>query len=199
MRGFFLDFETTGLVKRGVTDWMAQPGITQVGIVTFDLFEPSAPGEDRVISIHSEYSSLVNPEIAAGAWEEGAIKTTGIGPEQVKDAPTFFEVFPKIAALAKGCDFWGGYNTEFDRDVLAFQLARYGFERNFPWPPAEIDVMKLVKDRFEEQGKRGVSNIKQAEAYERLFGTVLADAHDALADIRACVRIYERLTNGSAS
>jgi DNA polymerase-3 subunit epsilon len=183
MRGFFLDFETTGLVKRNTTDYLAQPGIVQVAIVVTD---PNGPG--------LEWSSYSNPEIAAGAWEEGAIKTTGITPEKVKDAPTFFEIFPKIVELAKGCDFWGGYNTEFDRDVLWYQLLRFGFERNFPWPPADKDVMRLVKNHFEQQGKRGVSNLKQSDAYAQLFGEELADAHDALADIKACVRIYRELT-----
>lgn len=195
MRYFFLDTETTGLVKP-TRDFLAQPGICQVGIVAFELDPEFRTEEGKVEQInYTDFVSLVNPEIPNARWEEGAMKVTGITPERVKDAPTFFEVFEEIARLAKGADYWCGYNTKFDKDVLHYQLERYGFLRNFPWPRGEIDVMRLVKERFGEQGKRGEKNIKQTEAYELLFKKPLANAHDALADIKATVDIFMEVRN----
>lgn len=196
MRYFFLDTETTGLVTPS-RDWNAQPGICQIGIVCFDLAnKTAAPGLKplALIDNYVAFTSFVNPEKAK--WEEGAIKTHGIKPEDVADAPSFFEVFEDIARLAKGADVWGGYNTKFDKDVIYYQLQRYGFERNFPWPRQEVDVMRLVKEHFGEQGKRGEKNIKLVEAYERLIGKPMADAHDALADIKATVEVFMEVRNG---
>jgi DNA polymerase III epsilon subunit-like protein len=195
MRYFFLDTETTGLVKP-TRDFLAQPGICQIGIVCFD-FDPAYKTQEgkEMQRNYVDFMSYVNPEIAK--WEDGAIKTHGITPEMVKDAPTFFEVFEDIARLAKGCDVWGGYNTKFDKDVLAYQLERYGFSRHFPWPRHEVDVMRLVKEKCGEQGKRGEKNIKLVEAYERFIGKPMSSAaHDALADIKATVEIFMEVRNG---
>src|ERR1700743_3159674 len=120
----FIDLETTGLTQPS-NDFIVQPGIVQIGAVRSD---------------GKEFSSYVNPELARD-WEAGAIKTHGITPEQVANAPTFFAIFPAFAAFVLGCDTWGGYNTKFDKDVLWYQLQRYGFERSFPWPINDLDVM----------------------------------------------------------
>lgn len=184
---FLLDFETTGLVKNS-RDFMAQPGIVQVGVVVLH------GAENELLKYREEtfYSTLVNPEI--GVWEEGAIKTHGITPDKVRDAPTFFQVFEHLVKLASGCNTWGGYNTTFDKDVLWYQLLRYGFERSFPWPRHDLDVMKIATDHFGEQGKKGLRNLKQTDVYERLFSRHLAGAHDALADIRATADILRELS-----
>lgn len=184
----FIDFETTGLVKPG-NDFMVQPGITQIGAVRVDdSFTRREPAPLR-----GEFSMLVNPEKQI---EEVAAKMTGINNEKVANEPTFFSVFPAFAEFALGCDTWAGYNTKFDRDVLAFQLQRYGFERNFPWPVHELDVMKLASDHMAMQGKRGTKRPKLTEIYQELFGESFS-AHDALSDIKATVRVWETL-NGEA-
>ena len=181
-----IDFETTGLVKEGVTDFLAQPGICQIGAVILDRgIGPNVGGSHTVgeWNFDGQLESFINPEIAQ--WEAGAIKVHGLSPEKVRDEPTFFEFFPKLAAFAKGCSHWAGYNTKFDRDVLWFQLLRYGFERNFPWPPGEIDVMQLAARRLNIQGKRGQKWPKLVDAYTEVFGKSYEGAHDALADVRA--------------
>lgn len=178
---FLCDFETTGLVKEGVTDFLAQPGIVQIGAIVVD------PKFKEVAS----FVTLVNPERAK--WEEGAMKVHGITPEQVEQAPTFFAVFDEFARLAQGCDTWGGYHTKFDKDVLWHQLLRYGFERSFPWPRNDLDVMKLAQDRMVMEGKRGMKRPKLVEIYEHLFHETF-EAHDALEDIRATARVLKELS-----
>jgi DNA polymerase-3 subunit epsilon len=188
----FLDTETTGLVTKS-QDFMAQPGICQIGAVK--LLEPG--DRDRagdVVSMHHEVDSfytLVNPEFVK--WEDGAMKTHGMSPETVKDAPTFFEIGPALARFAMGCRAWAGYNIKFDKDVLWFQLLKYGLERSFPWPPEEIEVMKLTNKVMEQQGKRGTKNPKLQEAYQHFLGTPLIGAHDALSDIRATVAVWGKI------
>jgi DNA polymerase-3 subunit epsilon len=178
-----LDFETTNLLDDRSTDFMRQPGIVQIGMVKLDdNFEEI----DHLVS-------LVNPEIAAAAWGEKAIATHGIKPEDVQGAPTFYALFPRIASFARGCHSWGGYNLAFDKGVLWFQLLRYGFEKNFPWPSAEIEVMDLVKRQLELRGRRDVKPPKLGEAYEKITGNTMVDAHDALADTRATAAILRAI------
>jgi hypothetical protein len=77
--------------------------------------------------------------------------------------------------------------------VLWYQLLRYGFERSFPWPRKDLDVMKLAKQRMAMEGKRGLKNPKLVEIYEHLFNESF-DAHDALEDIRATARVLKELS-----
>jgi DNA polymerase III epsilon subunit-like protein len=175
--GCGIDFETTGLLKEGSADFIIQPGIVQIGAVRTD---------------GREFSTLINPELSRD-WEAGAMKVHGITPDDVKNAPTFFAIFPKFAEFVTGCDTWFGYNTKFDKDVLWHQLFRYGFERSFPWPVNDLDVMKLASNHMAMQGKRGTKRPKLVEIYEHLFKQPF-EAHDALKDIRATHRVLKELT-----
>lgn len=175
-----IDTETTGLLSKSA-DWIAQPGICQIGAVKLD---------DALVEIDSFYS-LVNPE--AVKWHEEAIKTHGITPDMVADAPTFFEIGPALARFAVGCDVFAGFNTKFDKNVIWFQLLKYGLEKSFPWPPLDVDVMKLASSLMELQGKRGTKNPKLVDAYERFCGKLLADAHNALVDIRATADVWRAI------
>lgn len=179
-----IDLETTGLLRPN-RDFMGQPGIVQIGAVKLDGME-----ETGVLNI------LVNPE--GVKWEDSAIKTHGITPDKVAHAPTFFEAGLALAEFACGCDSWVGYNCNFDKDVLYWQLQRYGYEKNFPWPPVDVDVMKLVGAKMEMEGKRGMKWPKLAEAYEWCFGKRFDGAHDALADVRATADIF-RFCNANLS
>ncbi len=180
------DFETTNLLDDRSSDFMRQPGIVQLGMVKLD---DDFNEVDHLVS-------LVNPEIAAGAWGEKAIATHGITPDQVIGAPTFYALFPTLAAFARGCHSWGGYNIRFDKGVLWFQLLRYGFEKNFPWPQNEIEVMDLVKRHLELRGRRDVKPPKLAEAYEKIVGKPMIGAHDALDDIRGTAEILRHMMHG---
>lgn len=167
------DTETTGLLKPGNP---LLPGIIQIGAVLLD-----AKGKEV-----DAYNTRVNPELEAELWEKGAIKVTGIGPNDVEpDWPTFFEVFPAFADFAARATVMSGYNIlKYDDDVLFNQLVRYGFEKHFPWPRLRLDVMPMAK-LHKSPGK---ANWKLTEIYEELFGEKF-NAHDALDDVRATARV----------
>lgn len=188
---FACDTETTGLLVES-NDFLAQPGIVQIGAVRCGFMPwegPNCTGSEWREDCFLD--TLINPERAK--WEEGAIKTHGIHPEHVQNAPTFFAIFDQLAQMAEGCDTWLGYNTSFDKAVLYYQLQRYGFERHFPWPRKEVDVMRLARNHMAMQGKRGNKDPKLTEIYDELFHQSF-EAHDALADIRATVRVFQELT-----
>lgn len=200
---FLCDFETTGLVKDGVTDYLAQPGIVQVGALVLagadgDIVQDRMKAEPHHKDWYepfeeiSAFVSMVNPE--QNNWEAGAMKVHGIQPEHVAQSPTYFAIHDRLAMMAEGCDTWSGYHTEFDKKVLWFQLLRYGFERSFPWPRLDLDVMKLATEHMSMEGKRGVKRPKLIEIYEKLFGESFAGQHDALEDIRATARVLRELS-----
>lgn len=193
----FIDTETTGLTTAS-RDWMAQPGICQIGAIK--VAEPGdlIPGQNGEVIAYFEIDSfytLVNPEISQ--WQPDAIKTHGITPEKVQDAPTFFEIGPALARFTLGCRAWAGFHTKFDKDVLWWQLQKYGFERSYPWPLDEIDVMRVAGRVMETQGKRGMKNPSLEEAYQHFIGSAFEGAHDAIADIRATFAVWKKIVEGA--
>jgi DNA polymerase-3 subunit epsilon len=178
-----IDFETTGLLDEKSRDFLRQPGITQIGLVVLD----------QDLNEIAHLDTLINPEIAAGAWSKEAIETTGITPAQVKDAPSFMGIFDTFANAVRGSLYWGGFNNHFDRGVLWHQLMRYGFEKNFPWPPREIDAMKIANQHINAKGKRGAKWNSLTDAYREITGRELKEAHDALNDVRATAEIIREI------
>lgn len=181
MRAAVIDFETTGLPKRQQR-FDVQPCITQIACVVVD---------DDLNEIQ-HYQSMINPDVDPSHWEAEAIKVTGIKPEDVLDAPTYFLAHHDFASCVLGCDYWVGFNPEFDREVLWWQLQRVGFEKDFPWPPKVLDVMALAKRRLELQGRQGTKTPNLGEAHLHLVGRKLENAHDALADVRGTIDVWRK-------
>lgn len=179
-----IDFETTGLLKDGERDWLKQPGIVQMGVSLLDL--------DTLKEV-ATINSFVNPDIAEEAWEPGAIATHKIIPGMVKNTPSLLGHFQDFAGMVVGSRFWCGYNVPFDKGILWHQLNRYGLERNFPWPPQDIDVMTVVtKELGTVRGKRH-GRWKLVDAYREIIGHDYEGAHDGLADCRATGEILRKI------
>lgn len=175
----FYDLETTGLIHPTRKDL---PGIVQINAQKYAT-------DGRLIS---EFNyPLVNPELTPSDWEAGAIKTTGISPDDIpKDTPSFYCVAYNLAEWLVGTKVLAGYNIHhFDDKVLYRQLKRYGFEKNFPWPPKRLDVMVYALQRSHAKGKRGNKPPKLEEIYKELFDRTLDDAHDASADVTATAKV----------
>lgn len=178
-----LDLETTGLDIGG-----ARPGICQIAAKKFDNYDTS---QIAAPYLEEEFETLVNPELPPSEfWHPKAIEATGIGPEQVKDAPTFFEVLPQLAQFVCGCDTWVGYNSEFDVRILAMNLERYGFTTHFPWPLHRIDVMPMAKAAMNVD-----KGYKLTDAYHFVTGKELDNAHDASVDVQATITVLKGLEN----
>lgn len=177
-----VDFETTGLLSK-LPRADLQPGIVQIGALVVDEL-----GQEI-----RRYGTLINPEFPDSAWGEDAIKTHGINPDKVADQPTFFAQFDEFAGFCIGADAWVGYNYRFDKDVLAWQLKRYGLEQEFPWPPKSYDVMERAARRMEMKGRSGTKNPTLSEAYEAILGKKHVGAHDALDDILATAELWDVL------
>jgi len=144
---------------------------------------------DRIVQIgaiklkpdgsREEKNVLINPTILI---PPAATAIHGISDEQVKNEPKFQQVSKSFNQWLSGCDL-AGYNADnFDVPILIEEFARAGIE----FPDSEtrfVDVLKI---------ERNVNSHRLEEAYKRYTGQQLDDAHDALADVKATIAVFEK-------
>jgi DNA polymerase-3 subunit epsilon len=184
-----VDVETTGLLAPDTQDPERQPGIVQVAALKLERRELAGPFTEVDC-----YYSLINPEKPVALWDADAIKVHGITPEMLgADAQSLPAAYPDLCEFFHCSDTWIGFNNEFDRQVLWYQLLRYGKASRFPWPWKDIDVMKVAKPILNIAGKRDVKPPNLMECHTQLTGDGFASAHDALADCRATLRCLNAL------
>ncbi len=155
-----LDLETTGI-------W-----IEKDRIIEFAMIKLYPDGK------REEFTSKVNPMMPIPAK---VTELTGINDSDVKDAPAFAMIAPRVKDFLADADI-GGFNVDrFDLPLLAREMsdAGVGFEYG---TRAIFDAQKVY--HFHE--KRDLT-----AAYKRYCGRGLVNAHSALADTQATLEILE--------
>lgn len=175
-----VDLETTGLLKSDNNDPAKQPGIVQIGLVII--------GDN--LDVTRSKTWLVNPEMPI---EEDATKVHGITNADVFRASTLPALHPELCEWFLGHLQWVGFNNDFDRKVLYYALARYGLEARFPWPPHDLDIMRIAKPILNMAGKRDIKPPTLTECHTLLFGEPFKGAHDALKDCLATAACLKKL------
>ncbi|MCQ4035253.1 3'-5' exonuclease [Kaistella montana] len=136
---------------------------------------------------------LVNPEIPIPK-ETTAVH--GISDEDVKDAPKFKEIAPKIMEIIAGSDLAGFNSNRFDVPLLAEELLRAGID-------FDLSKFKLVDAQtiFHKMEPRNLT-----AAYKFYCKKDLENAHSAEADVLATFEVldaqvghYKELTNDIAA
>jgi len=159
----FLDLETTGLSPK-------DDGITEIGAVILEEGQPAR-----------EWSTLVRPpkpippEIA---------RMTGITNEMVRDAPTFAEVAPQLAALLDGA-LMVAHNARFDYGFLKQAFARL----DMPFFAPTLCTARLARELEPDLESAGLDALS---ARYRLPGT---DRHRALGDARLAHALARHLAD----
>ncbi|MBI4063851.1 MAG: 3'-5' exonuclease [Elusimicrobia bacterium] len=155
----FFDLEATGLDTN--TD-----RIVEIALVRLD-----PDGKEEV------WTQRVNPEISIPP-EAAAIH--GISDHDVKDAPFFKKIAPRVAELFNGADL-AGYNLlKFDIPLLARELERAGLSLRME-ARRVVDVMKI----FQKKESRDL-----AAAYQFYCKKKLEGHHGAQADAVAAKDIF---------
>lgn len=167
------DTETTGLLVPEINELAAQPYIVDFYAVKID--------ED--FNILGEIETYVKPPISIPAE---LTKIHGVSNDTVKDAPTFSELYPKLAEFFLGVDTLVGHNVSYDRSMVANELLRCGKLLNFPWPINHICTVEM--SLWIEQRRMNLSNL-----HAHCTGKPHADAHRAKSDVFALVRCYHWL------
>ena len=161
----FLDLETTGL-----SPWFGDR-ICEVGIVI---------SEGK--RIKQQYQQLVNPE---RPLSPGAASTNGLSDEELKSAPLFEEVAPRLLGMLSDtvvvC-----HNAQFDIQFLDSEYKRLGHEVQIP---NLIDTLKLARE-FYDLSSNSLLSIAEA------FHVPMTGAHRALDDALTARSIFFAMMDG---
>ncbi|MCR9288928.1 MAG: 3'-5' exonuclease [Bacteroidetes bacterium] len=147
--------------------------ITQDRILQIGAIKLFADGTEEVKNV------LLNPGIPI---PEGASAVHGIYDKDVKDKPFFRQISKSFATWLSGSNL-AGYNSDnFDVPMLIEEFNRVGI--TFPEPDTKfIDVLKI---------ERLVNSHTLGNTYKRYTGEELDGAHDALIDIYATIKIFQK-------
>ena len=156
-------------------------------LVVFDLETTGVNvKKDRIVELaawrlhpsgkEDKYTTLVNPEMPIPAPAAAVHKITD---EEVAEAPTFAELSQELFDLFYNCDL-GGYNCiKFDIPLLQNEFDRVGVSIDLG-ASYVIDAMRIFK-HFEKH--------TLADAVKFYTGRPIADAHEAMADVKATVDV----------
>jgi len=165
------DTETTGLLLPDNTPLEDQPKIIEFyGVVI-----------DEEFNVINELDLLINP---GEPISTEITKITGITDDDVKDAPTFFEIHNDIMMLFHGTDLAVAHNISFDNGMLETEFKRIGLNR----PKSNHDLCTVANHK-RKTGYR----ISLGALYNKLFKSAFK-AHRAKNDVQALVRIFHHLT-----
>lgn len=88
--------------------------------------------------ITAQYSSFVNPQVSIPPFIE---ELTGISEEQVKTAPLFSEIAPKILTMLEGA-YFVAHNVLFDLSFLQEELTNAGYDGFYG---SVLDTVELAR------------------------------------------------------
>jgi DNA polymerase III epsilon subunit-like protein len=167
--------------------------------VSFDTETTGVDGKARIVElafvrfekgeIKEQWSSFLMPD--GVDWNSDgtkkALEVNQISLEQLKDAPSFMDVFHHVAAHLRAVPFWVAHNAEFDLRMF-HQEHRFHKGTDFPIAP------KLCFDTMALSGK-----IHPTEKTHKLantaarWGVTQDGSHRAVADAITCGRILQKM------
>lgn len=157
----FFDIESTGL------------NVIRDRILQIALIKLPAGGGER-----EELEMIINPGVLIS---EEAYAIHGIGPKEVANKPTFGQVAQQLYDFIGDADLAGYNSNRFDVPMLMEEFARNGYE-------FDINKRRLVDAQriFYRMEPRTLS-----AALRFYTGKRMENAHDALADVRATIDVFE--------
>lgn len=164
------DTETTGLVKHPNAPLTKQPRIIEFGAIALSLVDGRAT---------KRFKQLINP---GEPITDEITKITGITNDDVKDAPSFADAWPRILKFIKPATMMLAHNEPFDHALLDYELTRAS--KAFAWPETFCTI-GLYRERW---GR----DMKLTELYANIVGKELDQKHRALSDVEALVEIVQK-------
>ncbi len=176
------DTETTGLWKKGMPIGAPeQPRIVQIAAL---LMEDD--GTERM-----SLNAIVRQDyVPTGASDIHGI-TTAISQAIGLNEASVIGVFEEMLFLA---DTVIAHNGEYDQQVILNALRLLDGKPSDPFAGKKaFCTMKASTPLCKIKGARGYKWPKLTEAHQILLGEGFEGAHDALADVRACTRVYFKI------
>lgn len=95
------------------------------------------------------------------------------------------------------------HNSTFDNRIIRIAIKRYCNELTADnWKAGEYECTGLLSKPIMKMGKKGKYGYKMPkleEAYQHFTGLKLDNAHDALADVQACMQVYFGIQDSKAT
>ena len=174
----FFDTETTGLpVWKEPSDSPDQPHIVQLCALLVDANTREVLQTLDVIIKPIDFEIPQETIDVHGITNELAL---AIGIDERLAVDVFFDLWHQSKRIA--------FNTTFDNRIIRIALKRMGFpefEQEL-WKTGEYECAMIASKKIMKKGK----NPNLAEAYEFFTGRELENAHNALADTKACMDIF---------
>ncbi len=157
----FFDLEATGLN-------VMQDRILQIAIIKYfaDGREPE------------ELEMLINPGMPIS---EEAMAVHGIKPADLRNKPVFAQIAQKLYDFIGDADLAGYNSNRFDVPMLVEEFARAGLD--FDLEKRRLLDVQTLFHKMEPRTLRA--------ALRFYCGEKLEDAHDALADVRATIKVLD--------
>ena len=174
------DTETTTFVAPEAAPIGQQPRIVEYAAIKLNPY---------TLEEVARIEFLVNPKVKI---PPDSTKVHGITDEMVANEPPFAGRYRQL------CDFYGGqkssvvHNSQFDYRVMYYELFRIGKQTAFPYPPLQFCTVELAIKLMNLKTERG-DRVRLGELHEILTGQPHKDAHRAMADTEALVRVVRAL------
>lgn len=177
----FFDTETTGLYNKKL-DYSKQPNIVQLAFILSDLnglelasgnflIKQDKPIPEDCIKVHGKTDFLC--------------KNFGMSR---KDALSIFSFY------AERCDYLAAHNIEFDVGMLNAELSREKLplieKKGYCTAQLFTGICQLPPTEKMKQWGFKYKTPSLSEAYKFMFQRDFTNAHDALADVKACKELY---------
>jgi DNA polymerase-3 subunit epsilon len=201
----FYDTETTGLPDfKEPSDAPHQPHMVQLAAALVDLDERKIISSIDIIILPLE-------------WEipDDVVKVHGITKEKAMSLGVSEDLAVKVfvdMAMGPGCTIRKmiGHNESFDARILRIAMKRYGVEEEvlekfknrerYCTMRESSKMMNLEPtEKMKAAGFNKAKPPKLSEAYKHFTGKDMVNAHNALADVKACMTVYfelQKLLNG---
>lgn len=190
------DTETTGFLLRGQPHTHpGQPHLVQLGVILLT-------DEGRELA---SADLTVRPD--GWAIPDAAAKVHGITTEIALASGVPLAVACAVYTnLRARADLVVAHNWEFDREILAVAVHRTGRKPAHPGPAEWACTMQMASpvlalpptNAMKAAGFTKHKPPNLGEAYRFLFDEELLNAHSAMADARACARVYFELRRREA-
>ena len=169
----------------------------------FDFSKPAdAPGQPRLASIafvflsddfeiEREFYRLVRP--SGWTMPYGATRVNGLTNEMLhKDGIPVRAVLNAFNHLVDMNYTFVAHNIQFDMKVMRGELRRAGL-RDYRDELRTVCTMRSLTNVCRLPAKRGFKWPTLTEAFDFCFGETFENAHTALADARACAKIFQHM------
>lgn len=197
MKTITFDTETTGLPDKSrppLTDdsW---PYPIQLAFITTD--ENFAQTREYTTIIRPPDGVFIHPKAEA---------VHGISIERARDEGIpLLDAIEEFATACHALDkdsFHCGYNLPFDDEILVSAVMRHAKTLDTEekarsalyGQTSPVCVMKLATGLLRvPQANNGWRNLKLTQAYRRIMGETMANAHDAMGDVRATLTLFQKM------